>query len=141
MKETQYQNPETEGCPTSWTSVWTSSRGFLARNSVDLKGFACILPVRQGSQTGSGAVFEVISIPVTKWWSSSFLTPLWWWWANRQCHKAISKGRVDIKPANSFEGTVWPSRHAELLSLMVAVKSAVSFLMKDMVWEFIWILK
>src|SRR3954471_13913873 len=64
---------------TSWGSVWTSSGGFLARNSVNLKGFACILPVQQGSQTGSGAVFEVISIPMTKWWSSSFLTPLWWW--------------------------------------------------------------
>src|SRR5579859_555168 len=76
MNELQYRKPEgdrTDKGPL--TSVWINSSTFLARCPVEGKGFACILPARQGSQMGSSLALELMVIPVTRLWLTSLLIP------------------------------------------------------------------
>ena len=58
-------------------SVWINSSGLEVCVFEGGKGFAFILPDRQGSQTGSGASFDFILIPVTSCLEFISLTELW----------------------------------------------------------------
>src|SRR5438309_10004649 len=106
MKLTQYLYPEKVRCPTSCTSLCTSSNGLEACHSDGGKGLECIFPARQGSQTGSGAFFDSRVIPVTRFSLSSLFTPARWWWAYLLCERSKSKGIVVAREACSTRGTV-----------------------------------
>ena len=82
------------------TLLWTSSRGLVALQEELGKGLACILPARQGSQIGSGAVFKSIAIPVTRFRFKRAFTSARWWWTNLLCHKSKSRGMVVAADAN-----------------------------------------
>src|SRR5947209_12811410 len=122
MKLTQYLYPEKVRCPTSCTSLCTSSNGLEACHSDGGKGLECILPARHGSQMGSGPVFESRVIPVTRFFASSFFTPAMLWCASLLCHKSKSRGIEVAGEACSTSGTVWPSTKAELLLKIDAMK-------------------
>ena len=51
-----------------WRSEWTTSHVEESTVVDEGKGLACILPERQGSQIGSGALEESSLIPVAIWW-------------------------------------------------------------------------
>src|SRR5438445_5871152 len=108
--------------PTSCRSQWTSSKGLEACHSEGYNGLECILPARHGSQMGSGPAFESRVIPVTRFFASSFFTPARLWCASLLCHKSKSRGIGVAGEACSTSGTVWPSRKAELLLKIDAMK-------------------
>src|SRR5437588_10902326 len=122
MKVTQYLYPEKLKWPTSCTLLWTSSKGLEAHHSEGQNGLECILPARHGSQMGSGPVFESRVIPVTRFFASSFFTPDMLWCASLLCHKSKSRGIEVAGEACSTNGTVWPSRQAEFLLKIDAMK-------------------
>jgi len=64
-------------------SEWTSSRGREVRQEVLGNGFACILPAKHGSHSGSGTVLTPSCILVISFHSMSTFTSVMLWWAGK----------------------------------------------------------